>query len=77
MEQFNPKICSRDLLIHAYVYAKQTVINDFDKPEISKQYLEANFIELIEMIGRIAEVKSIGTPHESQLLSVKIEPIVA
>ena len=58
---------------YCYAFCKMTntdEANDYNQTDRIK------FVELLEMIGRIAEVKYQGTENESEPLHVKIENVL-
>ena len=71
----NP-LCTREQLIKACVLSKSTVVQDFEAQHESIKYTMVDFVEFLEIIGRLADVKAVGSNQESQFLHQKIEQIL-
>lgn len=59
--------------LYCYGMCKMTIPNENDNAE---KYAKLQYVEFLEMIGRVAEHKYRGSEHESLSLAEKIETIL-
>lgn len=75
MYDSNPPIVKdRQILVRACVFSKITVVKDFESESL--KLVRFTDCEFYEIMGRVAEILSVGTQYEDQLLKKKLEFLI-
>lgn len=65
------------LVLKASVLSKCTVPTDFEKGGQAMKMQQFEFVEFLEIIARVADLKTRGTHQENQFLHKKIELVLS